>query len=389
MMRRAVWTLGARLPDSVRRLVKIVPGSHRLRRLATGRPGGPAPESGTLRPVVYLPTWARWDVMRQRPQFLLEAFAAAGHPVYFVDPRERTPRTAGDVSIVPSLDDVPGEHVILYLHFAPLRGLVDQFADVVVVYDILDDLTIYEADEVGLPSERTVAHHHPYLMDRADQVIVSNPVLDERHRSERSDLMLIENGVDAARFSETAPSPTDLPDAGGPIVGYRGAIARWFDFDLLRTVAEDEPDWLFVLVGPIDGRVTAEVESLLVIPNVELIGERDSDAMPGYAQAFDIEAVWFIVDELTQGVTPLKVFEALAAGTPVVSTPLPACKAIPGVRTATGPTEFLDALHAALQDATDPDWLTLAAETAESADWSRRLGPLLDRLDAAKQRVVP
>ncbi|MEA3510514.1 MAG: glycosyltransferase [Actinomycetota bacterium] len=339
--------------------------------------------------MVYLPTWARWDVMRQRPQFLLEAFADAGHPVYFVDPRERTPRTAGGVSIVPSLDDVPGEHVILYLHFAPLRELVDQFADTVVIYDILDDLTIYEADEVGLPSERTVAHHHSYLMDSADQVIVSNPVLDDRHRSERRDLVLVENGVDAARFSETAARPTDLPDAGGPIVGYRGAIARWFDFELLRSVAEAEPDWRFALVGPTDGRVTDEVESLASLPNIELIGERDSDAMPGHAQAFDVEAVWFIVDELTQGVTPLKVFESLAAGTPVVSSPLPACEVIPGVRTATGPTEFRDALHAALQDATDPDWLTLAAETAENADWSRRLDPLLDRLDDANQRVVP
>jgi glycosyltransferase involved in cell wall biosynthesis len=388
-MRRAIWTIGSRLPGSVRRFVKIVPGSQRLRKLATGRPGGPAPESGTPRPVVYLPTWARWDVMRQRPQFLLEAFAGAGHPVYFVDPREKSPRTVGGVSIVPSLDDVPGNQVILYIHFAPLRELVEQFDDAVVVYDILDDLTIYEADEVGLPAERTVAHHHPFLMDRADQVIVSNPVLDERHRSEWSDLILVENGVDVARFSESTPRPADLPNADGPVIGYRGAIAQWFDFDLLRTVAEAEPDWRFVLVGPIDRRVTDRARSLSALPNVEFIGERGSDEMPGYAQAFDVEAVWFVVDELTQGVTPLKVFEALAAGTPVVSTPLPACESIPGVRTAAEPSAFRDGLHAALQDTVDPEWRTQAAATANDADWSRRLFPLLERLDDANQRAVP
>jgi glycosyltransferase involved in cell wall biosynthesis len=338
---------------------------------------------------VYLPTWARWDVMRQRPQFLLEAFAGAGHPVYFVDPREKSPRTVGDVSIFPSLDDVPGNHVILYIHFAPLRELVEQFDDAVVVYDILDDLTIYEADEVGLPAERTVAHHHPFLMDRADQVIVSNPVLDERHRSEWSDLILVENGVDVARFSESTPRPADLPNADGPVIGYRGAIAQWFDFDLLRTVAEAEPDWRFVLVGPIDRRVTDRALSLSALPNVEFIGERGSDEMPGYAQAFDVEAVWFVVDELTQGVTPLKVFEALAAGTPVVSTPLPACESIPGVRTAAEPSAFRDGLHAALQDTVDPEWRTQAAATANDADWSRRLFPLLERLDDASQRAVP
>jgi glycosyltransferase involved in cell wall biosynthesis len=388
-MRRAVWTIGSRLPGSVRRFVKIVPGSDRLRKLATGRPGGPVPESGTLRPVVYFPTWAQWDVMRQRPQFLLEAFAGAGHPVYFVDPRERAPRTVGDVSIVPSLDDVPGEHVILYVHFAPLRELIEQFTDAVVVYDILDDLTIYEADESGLPAERTVAHHHPFLMERADQVIVSNPVLAERHRSERDDLILVENGVDATRFSEPAPRPADLPNVDGPVIGYRGAVAQWFDFDLLRSVAEAEPGWRFVLVGPIDGRVTAEVQSLSSLPNIEFIGERDSDAMPGYAQAFDVEAVWFVVDELTRGVTPLKVFESLAVGTPVVSTPLPACESIPGVRTATDPAAFRDQLDAALRDAADAEWAARALATANDAAWSHRLSPLLNRLDDANQRIVP
>lgn len=389
MVRRAVWKIGSRLPASVRRLVKIVPGSGRLRKLAIGRPGGAAPDPGTLRPVVYLPTWARWDVMRQRPQFLLEAFANAGHPVYFVDPREPASRSVGNVSIVPTFADVPGEHVILYLHFAPLRELVDRFTDAVVVYDILDDLTIYEADETGLPAERTVAHHHPHLMERADRVIVSNPVLAERHRAERNDLILVENGVDATRFAQPVPRPLDLPEDDGTIIGYRGAVAQWFDFDLLRAVAAAEPRWQFVLVGPVDGRVADRVEEASALANVEFVGERNSDAMPAYAQAFDVEAVWFVVDELTRGVTPLKVFEALAAGTPVVSTPLPACETIPGVRIAGEPVAFHDALRSSLQDAADAGWRTQAAATANDADWSRRLDPLLDRLDDTNQRVVP
>lgn len=388
-MRRALWNLGSRLPAPVRRLVKSAPGGGRLRGLAAGSPKGPTPASGTLRPVVYLPTWAQWDVMRQRPQFLLEAFAAAGHPVYFVDPREPKERTVGAVTIVPSLQAAPGRHVILYLHFAPLRDLVGRFEDAVVVYDILDDLTIYEADEVGLPAERTVAHHHPFLVERADQVIVSNPILAERHAAERPDLVLVENGVDAEQFSTPAPRPEDLPDPGVPLIGYRGAVARWFDFDLLHAVAAVSPQWRFMIVGPVDGRVADEVERVAALPNVTFLGERTSDEMPGYAQAFDAEAVWFLVDELTKGVTPLKVFESLAAGTPVVSTPLPACETIPAVRTADGPQAFAETLRLALSDATDPEWRSTASAAAHAADWSRRLDPLLSRLDEAGRRMVP
>jgi len=378
-----------RLPPRLRRLIKALPGSGHLRRLAVGRPGGPTPEPGTMRPVVYLPTWARWDVMRQRPQFLLEAFAAAGHPVYFIDPREDATRISHGVTIVPSIASVPGEHVILYIHFAPLRDLIDRFADAVVVYDVLDDLAIYEPDELGLPIERTVAHHHPFLVERANHLIVSNPVLLERHEHEHAGTILVANGVDVARFEASAARPADLDATTRPIVGYRGAVGEWFAFDLLEDVARLRPELSFTLVGPIYERVRDRADETARLPNVAFLGERASDDMPAYAQAFDVEAIWFTVNEMTAGVTPLKMYEALAAGTPVVSTALPACTAEPEIRTASDPAAFSSALDDALADASDPSWLERAREAAHAADWSKRLDPLLDRLDAAGHRLVP
>lgn len=377
------------MPRSLRHFVKAIPGSGRLRRLAAGKPGGPIPTSGTPRPVVYLPTWAQWDVMRQRPQFLLEAFASAGHPVYFVDPRESRERVADGVTIVPSVASVPGEHVILYIHFAPLRETIDRFTDAVVVYDILDDLTIYEADEIGLPNERTVAHHHPFLVERADQMIVSNPILLVRHEDESDGVLLIENGVDSTRFAAAQPRPDDLADTGQPIIGYRGAVGDWFDFDLLEAVAERKAGWRFIVVGPIYDRVADRAERLSHLPNVDFLGERQSNEMPAYAQVFDVEAIWFVVDDMTSGVTPLKMFEALAAGTPVVSTPLPSCIAEPTIRTAADPAGFRAALQGALNDANDEQWLSRAARVAADADWGNRIGPLLDRIDEKNQRLVP
>jgi glycosyltransferase involved in cell wall biosynthesis len=356
----------------------------RLRGLIAGNPHQAGPAVGEKRAVVYLPTWLEWDTMRQRPQYLLAAFAAAGHPVFFVDTREPEPRSASGVRIVPGLEHVPTNGVILYVHFAPIRTLFDRFDRPAIVYDLLDDLTIYDADEIGFPEERRVRAHHPHVMGAADLVIVSNPVLAERHRPERADLVLVQNGVDPDMFGTPAPRPADVPghDPSRPIIGYHGAVAYWFDFELISTVAALRSDWHFLLVGPVDERVGSEAEQLAAVPNVELLGERPSDAMPGYVQTFDVGAIWFQLTEMTQGVTPLKMYEYLAAGVPCVSTPLPACIEEPAVATASDPESFVARLEEALAASHDSEAIVERRATARTHSWQARLRPAFDRLNA-------
>ncbi|GMQ94809.1 MAG: glycosyltransferase family 1 protein [Acidimicrobiia bacterium] len=355
--------------------------------MAAGTPRTVSHEVGSLRPVVYLPTWARWDIMRQRPQFILAAFARAGHPTFFVDPRESEIREVDGVSIVPSLNEVPANDAILYIHFAPVDAMVERFDRPAIFYDILDDLSIYDEDEAGLPPERTAAYHHLSLIEVADVVSVSNEVLLERHLAERDDIVLVANGVEPERFRADGPRPDDLP-SGGPIIGYHGAVASWFAFDLLESVAREEPSWQFVIVGPVDARAQDEADEVGLLENVHFLGERPPDSMPRYVQAFDVGTVWFDVTPMTEGVTPLKVYEYIAAGVPVVSTELPACVAEPAVRTAADAETFRDELREALASREDDEWLSLASTTTESASWSKRLAPVFSALDAQRLRRV-
>ena len=375
----AAW---ARFPAGLRRSIKSLPGSELLRVRIAGSPKLPAVQPGQQRAVVYLPTWAQWDVMRQRPQYLLAAFAKAGYPVYFVDPRETKPVERDGVQVVPSIRRVPAGGVILYVHFAPLRHMFGRFDDAVVVYDLLDDLSIYDAEEEGVPAERRVAAHHPHVMQRADVVIVSNEVLLQRHHHERDDLILVSNGVDPDRFSMRRPRPADVPDADPdhPLIGYHGAIAEWFDFELLTGVATARPDWRLVLVGPVAPAVVEKARDLEALPNVLMLGERSSDTMPAYVQAFDAGAIWFQVNTMTEGVTPLKMYEFLAAGVPCVSTPLPACVAEPAVATASQAGEFVSRLEGALASSADPAVVQSRIEAARRQSWLEHLQPVLDRL---------
>ncbi|MGI9668011.1 MAG: glycosyltransferase [Acidimicrobiia bacterium] len=388
-MRSRLYALGQKLPPSVKRTIKKIPGTSQTKDRFAGRPRIPGPAPGEKRAVVYPPTWVHWDVMKQRPQYILESFARAGHPVYFVDPTEATARTADGVHIVPTLNEVPAAGSLIYTHFAPVRTMLDGFEDPVIVYDILDDLSIFDEDEAGLPENRKVRFHHPDIMRSADVVIASAPALVEAHSSERDDIVYVENGVDTRRFSDEAPEPDALVGLVSPVVGYHGMIARWFDFELLAAVADLMPEVTFALIGPVDVRSEADAARLRQLPNVVFVGELPSTEMPGVVQRFDVGLVPFVVDDLTRAVSPLKMYEYLAGGTPVVATPLPVCVSHDLVATASDPAAFADEVRSALAQSADPQLIAERTRAAQEADWDVRLTPLLHRLDQLGAWTVP
>ncbi len=383
-MSRLVSLVG-RLPAPVRRLLKRLPGSARIRDRLYGTPEGPAYPPGAPRPVVYLPTWVQWDVMKQRPQYLLEALSRAGHDVYFVDPRHTgADLKLGNVTITSGLEATPVADVLVYTHFAPTRTMLDRYRDPVVIYDILDDLTIYEPAEVGFPPERTVRFHHGPLMEAASMVIASNPVLVERHQPERADVLLVENGVDPQLFT---PEGAAVDLGPGPIVGYHGAIRSWVDFDLLKGVISARPQYRFVLVGPILEGVEEATADLLTLPNTLHVPEQPPEGVAAHVRSFSVGIVPFVVNVTTQGVTPMKLNEYLASGVPVVATPLPSLVNHPNVRVGSDVQTWVSLLDGAV-GTTDADREQLR-QVALSASWDARIGPLLARLEECGLRYVP
>jgi glycosyltransferase involved in cell wall biosynthesis len=375
----------ARSPAGLRNLLKRFPGASRFRDRLYGSPSGDAPRSGSLRPVVYLPTWLEWEVMKQRPQYLLEALAAAGHEVWFVDPRLGRPESVDDrIRLVPTIGSTPKSGVIVYTHFAPTRTLIDRYQDPVVVYDVLDDLAIYEPNERGMPVERTVTHHHRPLIEEADVVIASNPVLLERHRSERRDLILVENGVDLDRFKPDGP--VEPAGSDNRVIGFHGALALWVDLALMAEVARLRPDLSFRFVGPVDPLVEVEAAKLAALPNVDLLPAQPSSRIAEYVRGFSVGVLPFVINEMTLAVTPLKMYEYMASGIPTVATPLPACVDHPAVYTASNAESFVSGIDVALM-MTGGQRKELRVQ-AEAASWGQRILPLLERLEERGLRTV-
>jgi len=132
-----------------------------------------------------------------------------------------------------------------------------------------------------------------------------------------------------------------------PVIGFFGLIADWVDIKVIRYLAASRPDWSFVLIG----EVQTDISALREMPNVHLLGRRSYQSLPAYCKMFDVAVLPFVVNELTLAANPLKLREYLAAGLPVVATPLPEVVKLNGlVRTARTQPEFLDQIEAFLNE---------------------------------------
>jgi teichuronic acid biosynthesis glycosyltransferase TuaH len=191
------------------------------------------------------------------------------------------------------------------------------FAPTRLVYDCNDA----HADFPGLPA--WTGTHQEKTLRSADRVIVSGKRLREnavRVRGNDHDIHVVENGVDYTAFHRALDLRDKTPRTR-PRIGYLGAIAPWFDFDLVSAAATARPQWEFVLVGPVLAGAGPAVARLSMLPNVSVEPAVSHDDVPRVLAGFDVGLIPFQLNTLTAGVNPNKLYEYLAAGVPVVSTP--------------------------------------------------------------------
>jgi glycosyltransferase involved in cell wall biosynthesis len=184
------------------------------------------------------------------------------------------------------------------------------------------------------------------LMEKSDLVIVSASRLHETKQRYNSNTLLITHGVDVTHFRKACLAETPIPiECSGlphPVIGFFGLIADWVDLEVIRSLACARPEWSFVLIG----ESRTDTSDLKQLPNIHLLGRRSYEDLPGYCKAFDAAILPFLVNELTIAANPLKLREYLAAGLPVVATPLPEIQKLGHlVHLAGSPAEYLAQLE--------------------------------------------
>ena len=269
--------------------------------------------------------------------------------------------------------------IITFLPTPLARSVIHALQPQATVYYCIDRLA------ESSPGARRLRESEPGLIAEADLVFITAENLrSEAMRGARVELL--PSGVrfrdfEAAR--QAGSSPPLLRDLARPIVGFVGSVRKQTDVALLAEVARLAPDLSFVFLGP----VAVGAAQLKAHANVRLLGAVAHDVLVRTMTHFDAGVLAYVLDDFTIGIMPAKLKEYLAAGLPVVSTPLPEVRrfadAHPGVIDfATDAPAFVTALRRALAR-NDPPAVERRLQVARQYDWSLQLtraSDLIERL---------
>ena len=305
------------------------------------------PTRTRARPKLIVLSHLRWDFVTQRPQHLMTR-AAKSFDVVFVEeplwedaaaPRVEDGIRPGGIRLVQPVlphgtsaeaatafqrkildtivEDAAGTEVVLWYYTPMALPFSRQVAADVVVFDKMDELSAFANAPpllIALEAE---------LLARADVVFTGGASMHEAAVGRHDNLHCFPSSIDTAHFAKARTNvladPADQAPVGRPRIGFFGVIDERMDIELVGAVAALRPDWNLVMIGP-----TAKIDpaSLPRAANIFWLGGKKYDELPAYLQGWNIGWMPFAINDATRFISPTKTPEFLAAGLPVVSTPI-------------------------------------------------------------------
>jgi glycosyltransferase involved in cell wall biosynthesis len=287
----------------------------------------------------------RWDFVYQRPQHLLSrcrlnnAVHLWEEPVFCAGNSRLSVRESieGIQIVTPMLPEgtneiearqiqrtLLDEYLLRYgietfiaWYYTPMALLFSEhLTPSVIVYDCMDELSGFQ----GAPPE--MVEQEQRLFARADVVFSGGASLYASKRTQHHNVHLFPSSIDRAHFAR-ARGPYIDPEDQAPIpfprIGFYGVLDERLDRDLLGEVAKNHPEWHFVLIGPV---VKIHEQDLPTAANIHYLGQKTYTELPHYLSGWNVTMLPFAMNASTRFISPTKTPEYLAAGKPVVSTPI-------------------------------------------------------------------
>ncbi len=261
---------------------------------------------------------------------------------------------------------------ILWAYVPQAEALVDVLDPALVVYHCVDDV----AAQKGVDAASFRAAEERFAR-RADLVLASAPALAERMRALSGNVLYTPNVADTPAFATALePGPVDpgLDSLPRPRLVFQGAIvATKLDVELLAELGRLRPNWSIVLVGPRGaGDPGGDLSALERAPNIHLVGTRPAAELPLVLRGADAGLIPYAINDLTRSVFPMKVYEYLAAGLPVLATPLPALEGVEEVEMVAGAAQLVAVAEREFA-ADTPERRRRRSRAAASHSWEARI----------------
>jgi glycosyltransferase involved in cell wall biosynthesis len=261
---------------------------------------------------------------------------------------------------------------VLWAYVPQAEALLDVLGPSLVVYHCVDDV----AAQKGVDADSFRAAEEPFARC-ADLVLASAPALAERMRTLSGNVLYAPNVADTPAFATALgagpvdPAVEALPR---PRLIFQGAIvATKLDVGLLAELARLRPGWSIVLVGPEGaGDPGGDLSPLHAAANIHLVGPRPAAELPQILRGADAGLIPYAINDLTRSVFPMKVYEYLAAGLPVLATPLPALEGVEAIDTVADAGQLIEAAEREFA-ADTPQRRRERSEDAAAHSWEARI----------------
>ncbi|MBD5524293.1 MAG: methyltransferase domain-containing protein [Lachnospiraceae bacterium] len=249
-----------------------------------------------------------------------------------------------------------------------------------IVYEYIDEITPQITGNIP----EFVFKRHEYLLknEKITVVATSDKLFDQVKPYRENNMIMLNNGVDYDHWNiqrENIECPEDIKDIialGKIVVGYHGALAQWIDYELLKRIAQDKRFVLLLIGFEHDGNL--KKSGILDYDNVYYLGAKNYQELNTYCSFYDIAILPFVINNITLSVSPVKIFEYMAAGKPVVTYALPECKKYASCLCADSQEEFLDKLEMAVSLRKDKKYLELLRQDALNNTWTAIMQKMIE-----------
>lgn len=340
----------------------------------------------------------RWNFVYQRPQHLLSRFAHQTRVFFVEEPIFHDAEDKLQIEepeknvfvVVPLLQHGYNEEQVLnkqremvnrmmsimeisnyfVWYYTPMAlPFSDHLTPKMVVYDCMDELSAFKFAPPALTENEKL------VMQKADVVFTGGYSIYEAKKDKHHNIYPFPSSIEKEHFAiarTITEDPADQASIPHPRFGFFGVLDERFDIDLVEQAAKARPDWQFVLIGPV---VKIDPATLPRYANIHYLGGKTYKELPHYLAGWDVAVIPFAMNESTRYISPTKTPEYLAAGKPVISTPIRDVVSPYGenklVHIASTAEEFIKHGEAILKKKQRKAWLTKVDAFLAGNSWDR------------------